>query len=145
LVDRYREETDPEKYHQASWVLVRQPYLDAFQYRFALSQAETAGRLAPQQRSYVSTVGIAQYRVGHYREAVETLTPSHKSHAGIVPADLAVLAMAHYHLGQTEKAKDHLNTLQETIREPQWAKNEEAQAFLREAEALMKVKALNSR
>lgn len=51
LVDRYREETDPEKYNRASWAIVRLPYLNAFQYRSALSQAETAHRLAPTRAS----------------------------------------------------------------------------------------------
>src|SRR5262249_18064966 len=42
LVDRYHEETDPETYHRESWALVRQPYLNDVQYRFARLQAEHA-------------------------------------------------------------------------------------------------------
>jgi hypothetical protein len=40
-VARYHEEQDPKRYHQASWAVVRQPYLNALQYRLALRQAET--------------------------------------------------------------------------------------------------------
>src|SRR5262249_38237095 len=40
LVERYHEETEPERYYRASWALVRQPHLNAFQYRFALRQAQ---------------------------------------------------------------------------------------------------------
>jgi WD40 repeat protein len=47
LVEGYREETNPETYHRESWALVRQPYLNAFQYRFALLQAEHVCRLLP--------------------------------------------------------------------------------------------------
>src|SRR5262249_12314243 len=36
LVDGYHEETNPETYHRESWAIVRQPYLNRFQYRFAL-------------------------------------------------------------------------------------------------------------
>ena len=61
LVDRYHEETDPETYHQASWALVRQPYLNAFQYRFALLQAEHACRLAPDRQEYRVGLGAALY------------------------------------------------------------------------------------
>jgi WD40 repeat protein len=105
LVDRYREETDPEKYHQASWAIVRQPYLNAFQYRFALQQAETACRLAPDQPKYQATLSMAQYRVGQKEEAQATLA-----------------------------------LLRETLQTPEWAKNEEAQTFLRDAASLIEGK-----
>src|SRR5262249_29115635 len=73
LVDGYHEETNPETYHQASWALVRQPYLNAFQYRFALLQAEHACRLAPNRQEYRVGLGAALYRAGHCREAIESL------------------------------------------------------------------------
>jgi WD40 repeat protein len=102
LLDRYREETDPEKYHQASWAIVRQPYLNAFQYRFALKQAAAACQMAPEQVKYQATLSMAQYRVG-----------------------------------QKEQAQATLARLRETMQKPEWAKNEEAQSCLREAEALI--------
>jgi hypothetical protein len=74
LVHRYREEADPERYHHASWAVVRQPCLNAFQYRFALRQAETACRLAPGRIKYQAALAAAQYRVGEYWQALHTLT-----------------------------------------------------------------------
>jgi DNA-binding beta-propeller fold protein YncE len=74
LLERYREETSPEAYHQASWAVVWQPYLNDIQYRFALHQAETACRLAPESAWYRTTLGAAQYRAGQYREALATWT-----------------------------------------------------------------------
>ena len=62
LVARYHEETNPETYHQASSDLVRQPYLNAFQYRFALLQAEHACRLAPDRQEYRTGLGAARLR-----------------------------------------------------------------------------------
>jgi WD40 repeat protein/tRNA A-37 threonylcarbamoyl transferase component Bud32 len=47
LMDRYRESTDPKRYHDAAWPVIRHRYANPFQYRFALLQAETACRLAP--------------------------------------------------------------------------------------------------
>jgi hypothetical protein len=72
LVDGYHEEADPERYHQASWAIVRQPYLNAFQYRYALRQAETACRLAPERTQYQAALAAAQYRAGEYRQALDT-------------------------------------------------------------------------
>jgi WD40 repeat protein len=63
LVDRYREETDPEKYHQASQAIVCQLYLNVSQYRFALKQAEAACRLAPDNDSYRRTLDLARARI----------------------------------------------------------------------------------
>src|SRR5262249_49458797 len=56
LVDRYREEKNSPRYHQAAWDTVRRPYLTASPYRLALSQAETACRLAPGEGKYTITL-----------------------------------------------------------------------------------------
>jgi hypothetical protein len=50
---------------------------------------------------------------------------------------LAFLAMAHHRLGNQDEARTLLGFLRVTMSLPQWARNEEAQAFLREAEALI--------
>jgi hypothetical protein len=102
LVERYPEETDPERYYQASWAVVRQPHLNTFQYRFALKQAAAACSLAPEQAKYQATLSMAQYR-----------------------------------LGQKEQAQVTLARLREIMQKPEWAKNEEAHTFLREAESLI--------
>jgi hypothetical protein len=135
LVERYHEETDPETYHRASWALVRQPYLNAFQYLFALLQAEQARRLAPDRQEYRIGHGAALYRAGRYQEAIETLIrvdrPDRSS-----PAVLAFLALAHHRLGQREQARADLSRLRELMKEPEQARNEGARAFLREVEAI---------
>jgi WD40 repeat protein len=134
LVERYREETDPEPYHQAAWTIIRQPDLNGFQYRFALCQAQTAYRLASQQAKNRTALGAAQYRAGRYAEALATLVPAAESDAA-APADLAFLALTRHRLGQKEPARAVLARLRETLRAPRWAQNEEAAAFLREAES----------
>jgi WD40 repeat protein/serine/threonine protein kinase len=63
LAEQYREETNPEAYYQASWAIVRQPYLNIFQYRFALKQAETACRLAPANDRYRRTLELSRSRI----------------------------------------------------------------------------------
>ncbi|MCI0459441.1 MAG: hypothetical protein L0Z62_21030 [Gemmataceae bacterium] len=135
LVKHYRGETDPDRYHQASWAVVRQPYLNAFQYGFALQQAKAASQLAPDQAEYRTVLGVAQYRLGRYPDALATLTRPDRMSAGS-PAELAFLAMPQHRLGQTEQAQATLARFRETMRKLKWAQNGEAQAFLREAETL---------
>jgi Flp pilus assembly protein TadD len=139
LADRYEEETDPEKYYQSSWAIVRKSYLNAIQYGFALQQAQAARQRAPDQAHYRTALGIAQYRLGRYREALATLTPADPMAVGS-PADLAFLAMTQHELGQKEQAQATLIRLRETLRKLERVKDDEASRFLREAEALIEGK-----
>src|SRR5262249_13871204 len=82
FLDRYHEETDPEKYHQAAWFVVRQRHLDDFQYGFALRQAETACRKAPESGRYRTALGVAQYRANRYQDALDTLKRADQRESG---------------------------------------------------------------
>jgi WD40 repeat protein/serine/threonine protein kinase len=136
LVNRYHEETNPETYHQESWALVRQPYLNAFQYRFALLQAEHACRVAPDRQAYRVGLGAALYRVGRYQEAVESLGRADRPDQGS-PAALAFLAKAHHRLGQHEQARTVLARLRQLLNQPRWAKDSESLDLMYEAEAVI--------
>jgi WD40 repeat protein/serine/threonine protein kinase len=136
LVDGYHEETDPEAYHRESWALVRQPYLNAFQYRFALLQAEQACRLLPGNGKYLTTLGAAYYRAGHDRETIETLEKADRLEKDS-PAALAFQVMAHHRLGQQEQARAVLARLRALFDQPQRAKDAEALDLMHEAEALI--------
>jgi WD40 repeat protein/serine/threonine protein kinase len=133
LVEQYREETRPEVYHQASWTVAQQPYLNAFQYRFALWQAQTSARLAPDRGEYQRTLGVAQYRTGAYQQALTTLKQCDHG----TPEVGAFLAMAQHHAGQHQDARTTLERLRQTMKKPEWAGNAEAQRFVREAETLL--------
>lgn len=136
LLERYREETNPERYHQAGWAILRQPYLNAFQYRFALRQVETACRLAPENSQYRTSLGVAQYRVGQVHDALETLTRADQRHPG-KPACLAFLAMTQQRLGLKDQARATLERLRQTVREPEWITDTDAPGLVGEAEALL--------
>jgi hypothetical protein len=56
------------------------------------------------------------------------------------PSGLAFLAMSQHQLGQKEQAQATLARLREVMKQPRWAKNAEAQGFLREAEAVLKTR-----
>jgi hypothetical protein len=164
LVERYREESKPERYHQAAWAVVRQRYLNPFQYRFALCQAETARRLAPDQVRYVTTLGAAQYRASLYSQALATLEQVDPLHRGAAAAlalrsphfpqalatiwhlqslrqavsvSLAFLAMTHHQLGHKELAEAALAGLRQVAEKPEWTKGQEVQSLLREAETVL--------
>jgi hypothetical protein len=136
LVEHYREETAPERFDRAAWSVVRRRHLNAFQYRFALRQAETACRLAPEQGRYRTTLGVAQYRAGQGRDAVATLAQADQRSRG-VPANLAFLALAQHRLGQEADARAACARLREAMRRPEWAGDDEARAFLGEAESVL--------
>jgi predicted NACHT family NTPase len=136
LVGRYHEETNPEIYHQESWALVRQPYLNSFQYRFALLQAEHACRLARDRQDYRIGLGAALYRDRRYQEAIETLEKADRLDKDS-PAALAFLAMAHHQLGQREKARAALARLRQSLDQPRGTQAAETLGLVHEAQALI--------
>jgi WD domain, G-beta repeat len=137
-----------QRYHQdsgslndAGWAVVSRADATAEAYRRALLQAEEACRLAPEKGELLNTLGVALYRVGDFQAAQEKLTESDRVQAprykGSHPADLAFLAMAQFRLGQKDQARTTLTRLRETMQQPRWAKDAEAQNFLREAVTLL--------
>jgi WD40 repeat protein/Tfp pilus assembly protein PilF len=73
----------------------------------ALPLAERAVRLAPNQASYLNTLGVAQYRAGKYADARATLEKSLRAGAGRSDAfDLYFLALCHHRLGDAVKARE---------------------------------------
>ena len=74
----------------------------------AVTLAEKAVRLDSESAIYRNTLGVAYYRAGRYREAVEVLRPNLTSQVDWALAfDLYVLAMSHQHLGDTARARDY--------------------------------------
>jgi WD40 repeat protein/serine/threonine protein kinase len=143
LAAQYR--PDLASLNTKSWLVVYKPGGNADVYRLALQQAEELCRLEPQNGMYLNTLGVAQYRAGHYEAAAETLARSEKLNTtpadGSRPGDLAFLAMAQYQLGCKEQAQATLARLREALTKPRWAKDVGSAAFLREAEALIESKA----
>jgi tetratricopeptide (TPR) repeat protein len=127
----------------ASWAIVRSAGAPAERYALALRYAEAASRLNPDYGGYLTTLGVAQYRVGCYQETLTTLTRSGQIHSKAKEfhsADLAFLAMAQHRLGQKAQARATFSRLTEAMKDPAFARDEAAQGFLREAEALLQEK-----
>jgi WD40 repeat protein len=135
-------ETFPEDawaLHSAAWETVRRPDAGAAAYERALRLALASDRLVPPDW-FISTRGVAYYRVGQYEEALKALMLSNKSRNASHVDDLAFLAMTQHQLRQTKEAQATLTRLYEVMQQPQWANNAEAQFFLRQAEEVLKTK-----
>jgi hypothetical protein len=130
--------------NQASWEIVRPADATPKRYRWGLRLAEKACKLKPDIGLWLNTLGVAQYRVGQFHEALATLTEADKLNAvsfkSSIVADLAFLAMSHHQLGEKDQAKIGLARLREKMKSPAEGNNLENRAFLREAETLIEGK-----
>jgi WD40 repeat protein len=130
---------DAERLDQDSWRVVRLPDADVSAYARALRQAEAACRVMPDHGPYLSTLGAARYRAGDdtgalaVLERADGLTRAAQGRPS-VPRDLAFLALARHRLGREEEAHAALAQLREELKSPQYAKDQETEALLREAE-----------
>ena len=110
----------------------------------ALPLAENAVRLANGNATYRNTLGLAYYRAGRYREAVDMLRPNlDKQDDTGLAFDLYILTMSHHRLGETARAQDYLawaDRWTRTQRELPASYIEELKEFRAEAEELLEIK-----
>jgi tetratricopeptide (TPR) repeat protein len=123
----------------ASWEIVRSAGAPAERYAQALRYAEAANRLAPEVGRYLTTLGVARYRAGRYKDALQTLTSADQAKRQTdkqsLPSDLAFLCMAQHQLGMKVEARATFEQLTQVMKP--WAGNAEYEGFRREAEALL--------
>ena len=121
---------NPNELNNLAWQLVKLPGGEMSGYRKALRYSEEACQLEPENGDFLSTLGVAYYRVGNYEKALDVLARSDKSSAledkGSRPADLAFLAMAHQQLGHAKEAEAELQLLRERMKDPRWAQDARA-------------------
>jgi tetratricopeptide (TPR) repeat protein len=121
--------------------VVRTPASDPGAYRLALKRAETACRLSPFNANYQITLGLAEYRLGDFAAAMDTLARADQANSlvpqGSPPANLAFLAMAQFQLGRHGEARMTFQRLQDAMKRPAWPHDADEQAFFREAETLI--------
>jgi tetratricopeptide (TPR) repeat protein len=130
--------------NETSWKVVKARDASKDAYARALYDAETAVRLAPEDGNILNTLGVAQYRVGRYADALDTLTKSEKlnvTEGRSHPGDLAFLAMAQHQLGKKDEARTTLERLRKVMKQSPWTQGAESVGFLREAEELIEGKA----
>ena len=109
-------------------------------YRLALGKAEMAHRLQPNDRVILVMLGVAQYRVGAFQDALTTLIQFEKlqadDHLENKSLPLAFMAMSLYQLGRDEQARATLNRLRVLLEDPKWVEFPKGQALAIEAEKL---------
>jgi tetratricopeptide (TPR) repeat protein len=144
-IERYRREVEAspnaaEACNGLAWAYLTAPEAQR-DVKAALPLAEKTLRLASATANYRNTLGLAYYRSGRYREAVEVLRPNVVQQKDSALAyDLYFLAMSHYQLGETARARDYYAwavrwvSLQQDLRQE---RREELAAFQAEAEGLL--------
>jgi tetratricopeptide (TPR) repeat protein len=132
---------DAENLRRESASVVNSPGKDMDAYRQALAKAEKAQILEPNDLLMLYTLGVAQYRVGAYEEALLTLKKADeiRSAAKEEPdaAAGAFAGMAFHQLGRDKEAHTALEQLRALCKEERFAEDQEAQGFLAEAEKLI--------
>jgi serine/threonine protein kinase/WD40 repeat protein len=143
-IERYRREVEAHPNgalacNNLAWAYLAAP--EALRdVKAALPLAEKAVRLAPRTATYRNTLGVAYYRAGRYREAVEVLRPNlDKQEDWGLAYDLYFLAMSHHRLGETARARDYYDWAVRSVSMQPDLKpehREELTAFRAEAEEL---------
>jgi tetratricopeptide (TPR) repeat protein/serine/threonine protein kinase len=103
----------------------------------AVALAERAVQLAPKNGNYWNTLGVARYRTGHYQAAITALEESLGLQGGN-SLDWFFLAMAHWQLGDADKARQCYDNAVCWMEEHQ-PKDEELVRFRAEAEELLAI------
>jgi serine/threonine protein kinase/WD40 repeat protein len=121
-----------------AYLMAPEPLRDV---KAALPLAEKAARLAPKDAEIRNTLGLAYYRAGKHREAIDTLRPRLASQEDWCLAfDLYILAMSHQRLGEAARAQDYYEwAVRWTKTQPGLAAEhvEELALFRAEVEALL--------
>jgi serine/threonine protein kinase/Flp pilus assembly protein TadD len=89
-----------------AWALATDPAPEKRDPDRAIVLAKEAVQLAPQEANYCNTLGVAQYRAGHWQEAITALENFRKlrTHDGEWSNPL-FLAMAHWQIGNKDEAR----------------------------------------
>ena len=127
-------------YNSRAWELVSGPGPHRELAR-AQHLAKRAVELDPGQGLYLNTLGVAQYRAGHYAEAVATLEKCLARKSGqLVAVDWFFLAMARHRLGDREEAGSCFKRALGSAHDEGYSSAhhaEELAAFRAEAEAVL--------
>jgi len=129
---------DAEKLIIESAQVLILPGRDIDEYRGALEKVEKVKQLTNDPDIF-TVLGVAQYRVGAYEDALGTLTHAEKirKDSEAEPVHAAFIAMALHGLDRQEEAKAALERLRDLCKEEQFAEDKQAQGFLTEAEKLL--------
>jgi uncharacterized protein HemY len=127
--------TSPEPKNSLAWSLAACPVPRLRDPNRAVEWAEKAVALSPSVGNYWNTLGVAYYRAGAWKHAVEALEKSMALNSGGSITDWLFLAMAHWRLGDQPQARRWYNRAVETMEKDQ--ETEQSRRFRAEAAALL--------
>jgi len=124
-----------------AWRIGRTRDLSVEVYASAAAAIERALEEKPDDRAFLNTLGVIQYRQGEYEEALKTFALSHAQYlleyqTG-VPADLAFMAMTHEKLGHHDQAQAIMLQLSTAMENPEFASSSENRQHWQEAMTLI--------
>jgi serine/threonine protein kinase/tetratricopeptide (TPR) repeat protein len=130
---------NPQTLNHLAWLLATCPDVKLRDPQQAVTYAKTVVELLPGEGGAWNTLGVTQYRNGDCNAAVESLTKSIQLRKGGDSYDYFHLAMAHWQLGEKEKARTWYEKAVAWMdkNKPQ---DEELRRFRTEAAALLKIK-----
>jgi tetratricopeptide (TPR) repeat protein len=88
-----------------AWLLLTAPDRRQRRSEEALQLSRRAVQEAPDVATYFNTLGLAEYRNGHWEKAIATLKKSIEMSKGTDPTDFFFLAMAHWRRGDKAEAE----------------------------------------
>jgi tetratricopeptide (TPR) repeat protein len=100
------EEDDPAVNNELAWFLATSPEPRLRDAARALRLAQKVVTARPESANYRNTLGVAYYRSGDDRAAVAELERAMSLQAGGTPLDWFFLSMAHWRLGDRDKARN---------------------------------------
>ncbi len=126
---------DAQACNDVAWFLATCPDARLRDGQRAVELAERAVKLSP-TGTYRNTLGVAQYRLGNYKAAIESLGKSMRLGSGGNAFDWFFLAMAQWQLGHKDEARNWYDKAVEWT-EKHEPKNEELRRFQMEAAELL--------
>jgi tetratricopeptide (TPR) repeat protein len=127
---------DPEAQNELAWSLATRPNSALSDRQLALRLAKRAVELAPQSGDYWNTLGLAHYRAGGWKAAIEAVEKSIQLRAGGHPSDWVFLALAWWQKGDRDKARSWYDKAVQGM-EQNKSQDEDLRRFRDEAAALL--------
>jgi hypothetical protein len=128
-----------------AWLLATCPEPELCVAAGALASAKRAIELAPNEGGYWNTLGVAHYRAGDWKAALQALNKSNELLKGNeLSFNAFFIAMAHWQMGNKDEARTWFDRAVDWMVQHK-PNDRELQRFRSEAEALLKIEAKSPR
>jgi len=130
------EKLTPDTQNDLAWALATSPNRGLPDLQVALRLAKNAVEREPQNGGYWNTLGVAHYRVGDWKAAIEALEKSKEFRAGGEASSWFFLAMSQWQNGEKNQARQWYDKAVEWM-EKNKSQDDELRRFCNEAASLL--------